>query len=427
MIENIQIREEIIKKLEEREQFYGDVVIKSAFSQKDGNWKIVLTKIDILHKEEKKPLEERYEYKDFCLYKIVIKLKDFIKLIDEFIKNGKFAVKDLPAVTVKYQFQRNDWMKLISSGDKFFCLEWPANGYHFSPIDSSDKVAPPSSGLISQSFPLFLDGFSAVRSLTGIDLSKYHQYQGSILIFLPNFKAKIQQIKVNSKQLTLKIVCKEISKEEIVGKIYLSGELGQKVNQSDIIFEEETWSTPLNFKPEDIYLVLLDRQSGELIDERKFRTSWRDLPSDVIFEISEEEIEAVIKRGEGETIEFKENIPREPTELAETVVAFSNTNGGAILLGINDNGEITGFRSPEIEKERVINILRTHCEPPITPIIEVKYIQGKSILLLQVKEGDKKPYTVGDKGVYIRCGATDRIATRYEIDEFYRRKYETLR
>ena len=42
--------------------------------------------------------------------------------------------------------------------------------------------------------------------------------------------------------------------------------------------------------------------------------------------------------------------------------------------------------------------------------------------MLQIEEGRDKPYTLRDKGPYIRAGATDKITTRYELDEFYAQK-----
>lgn len=52
---------------------------------------------------------------------------------------------------------------------------------------------------------------------------------------------------------------------------------------------------------------------------------------------------------------------------------------------------------------------------------EVK-IEGKPILVIAVPEGKDKPYQVKDRGVFVRSGGTDRIATRYELDEFYKRR-----
>ena len=46
----------------------------------------------------------------------------------------------------------------------------------------------------------------------------------------------------------------------------------------------------------------------------------------------------------------------------------------------------------------------------------------KEVILLQIEEGKDKPYTIRDKEPYIRAGATDRIVTRYELDEFYTQK-----
>ena len=49
----------------------------------------------------------------------------------------------------------------------------------------------------------------------------------------------------------------------------------------------------------------------------------------------------------------------------------------------------------------------------------------KEILFIKVEEGSDKPYTVWQKGVFIRAGGSDRIAEKYELDEIYRQKTGT--
>lgn len=420
LAENTQVKEKILEIVGKRKASYGYVVVKIALSNVDGTWKNLFTKIEILHKKGEKPSEKRWEYKNFCLSKTVLRLDDFIGLINEVIENGKLSIKGLPVVKIQGQFEKFPWKEYISSNDKVFGLTWPCDWYNFSATNSC-KGTLPEGPFVSSDLPLFPDAYSAIKNLMGLDMSHYSQYRGSILVFLPNYKAKIEEIKIGLKRLTLRIVCKEISKREIVGKIYISDRTGLKIKQSDMIFAKETESIPLEFEPQGIYIVILDRCNDELIDERNFYLSWEKLPPNVILEIPEEEIEVVREKGESETVEFKKEIPKNTEDVAKTVVAFSNTSGGTILLGINDNAEVVGFFDSKGE-ERARSILRRYCEPPINPIIQVKCLREKPILLIQVKEGEDKPYIVREKGPFVRCGSTDRIAARDELDEFYKNK-----
>lgn len=67
----------------------------------------------------------------------------------------------------------------------------------------------------------------------------------------------------------------------------------------------------------------------------------------------------------------------------------------------------------------ITQILRSHCDPPLDVVIEEVQIRNLPVVIVTVPEGRDKPYSVKDKGVYIRTGATKRPATRYELDEMY--------
>lgn len=420
LAKNYKVREEIIKLLKERESSYGYVMVSTALSmsEKENIWKNIITEVEVLHKDEEKPPENKYNYKNFSLSKVILKSNDFVKLLDKIVEDNILAIKDLPEIKIEGAFEKADWMRLIPSNDRVFGLNWPCNGYNFA---SSTKESFPSGPFVSSNLPLFPDGRLAIRNMIGLDLSKYDQYCGNILIFLPKYKAKIKEIRIGSKQLTWKIVCKEVSSKDVLGKAYIEGEFGTKSEQFDITFGKETVVLPLKYEPQYIYVLLLDRRNDEIIDERRFYLAWRELPPDVILEMSTEEIETIIKRGENEKIEFKINIPKSTEELAKTVVAFANTFGGTILIGVNDNAEVLGFSDLKGE-ERLRNILRSYCEPPINPIIEIKNVQEKPILLIHVNEGKDKPYTIRGKGAFIRSGSTNRVTTRDELDEFFKKK-----
>ena len=204
----------------------------------------------------------------------------------------------------------------------------------------------------------------------------------------------------------------------------MSERWGRKNVHADIPFEQETQVVPLGFTPGEIYVGLFSKEEDELLDFRRLHTaslSGDNLPSDVEFEPTpEEEIEALIRRGENEHVEFKSKIGQE-AKLVETVVSFSNGEGGIILIGIDDAGNAVGCEEGNAENS-LRNVLRRHCEPPINPLVEEREAFGKRIVVMRVREGTDKPYTLRDKGVIVRAGSTDRVATRDELDAFYAEK-----
>ena len=107
----------------------------------------------------------------------------------------------------------------------------------------------------------------------------------------------------------------------------------------------------------------------------------------------------------------------------ETVVAFANTNGGTIFLGVSDNCRIVGFK--EDEKTKIIDLIAEHCNPSIEVRIDSEVLmQGIPITLVKVREGTNKPYTLKDRGIFVRRGASDRQIKRTELDEIYSTRQE---
>jgi ATP-dependent DNA helicase RecG len=135
----------------------------------------------------------------------------------------------------------------------------------------------------------------------------------------------------------------------------------------------------------------------------------------------------LIEQGESNTLEFKRQIEARQgniDEFVESIVAFANAKGGIILLGVDDDTTIHGLSDKDSE-ERISSIVRSHCIPEPKYECMKRMLGEKEILLIKVEEGSDKPYTVWQKGIFIRAGSSDRIAERYELDEIYRQKTGT--
>lgn len=126
------------------------------------------------------------------------------------------------------------------------------------------------------------------------------------------------------------------------------------------------------------------------------------------------ELLEIIASGETSGIEFKRDDIR-PEQLAIEVVAMANFQGGRVLLGVEDDGSISGIQRDNLE-EWVMNVFQSRIHPMILPFYEVVRLDdGKSVAVISFPQGISKPYVVRDRGredVYIRIGSTSRIATR---------------
>jgi ATP-dependent DNA helicase RecG len=125
-------------------------------------------------------------------------------------------------------------------------------------------------------------------------------------------------------------------------------------------------------------------------------------------------IESLINRHEGKDLEFKENLDSKNGILA-TIIAFSNTAGGKLVLGINDKTHaITGISDPHLAEEKLSNIISDSIEPRIAPNIEIIPWRDTHIIIVDVSLGASRPYFLKSKALenstYIRVGSTNRLA-----------------
>jgi len=134
-----------------------------------------------------------------------------------------------------------------------------------------------------------------------------------------------------------------------------------------------------------------------------------------------------IQKGEGKILELKEKLPKN-TNIAKTVIAFSNTGGGKLIIGVNDKREIVGIDDIALFEiqDKITSIISDQCSPNIIPEIYSVNIESKLVLVIEVVRGNLKPYFLKNqgkaKGTYIRIGATNRLADLENINELERQK-----
>lgn len=134
-----------------------------------------------------------------------------------------------------------------------------------------------------------------------------------------------------------------------------------------------------------------------------------------------------IQNGESKTLELKEALPKNEN-IAKTVIAFSNTSGGKLIIGVNDNREITGINDNELFniQDKIASVIADNCSPGIMPEIYSVNVEGKLLLVIEIVRGNLKPYFLKNQGkadgTYIRIGATNRVADLDTIAELERQK-----
>lgn len=134
-------------------------------------------------------------------------------------------------------------------------------------------------------------------------------------------------------------------------------------------------------------------------------------------------IEELLQQEEGKTPEFKENA-KSLDRIIHTIIAFANTAGGKILIGIKDKTrEVVGLKNPVEEEMRLANAIADSIEPLFSPDIHVVSWRNKEFVIIHV------PHSIGPyymkskglkKGTYIRLGSTNRLADAAILAELER-------
>ena len=105
-----------------------------------------------------------------------------------------------------------------------------------------------------------------------------------------------------------------------------------------------------------------------------------------------------MKYEESSVLELKEQIN---TDFKKEIIAFANTDGGEIYIGVSRDGSITGVEDAEAEMERIGNMIRDGIKPDLTAYISIERVEesGKALIRVSVSRGLKRPYHLTDKGL----------------------------
>ncbi len=119
---------------------------------------------------------------------------------------------------------------------------------------------------------------------------------------------------------------------------------------------------------------------------------------------------------ETENIEFKSEFTE---EIYKEIIAFANTDGGTVYVGIDDNGNAVGPDNPDKEYTRITNGIRDAIMPDVTMFVRFS-IDNKKVVRITVSEGTNKPYYLRSKGlkpsgVYVRQGTSSAPASSEQI------------
>ena len=136
-----------------------------------------------------------------------------------------------------------------------------------------------------------------------------------------------------------------------------------------------------------------------------------------------DELLTIIGRNEDGRNQFKANVTNE-TSLAQEMVAFSNSGGGTIFIGVSNDGTYSGLTRDDMGRlnQLTSNASSQHVRPPINPQTENINAPEGLVMRIVVPDGIAKPYMDKNGVIWVKSGSDKRKATsREEIQRLYQR------
>lgn len=132
----------------------------------------------------------------------------------------------------------------------------------------------------------------------------------------------------------------------------------------------------------------------------------------------------LLKRHEGKTLEFKRDLSS-PNGILKTLVAFANTAGGTVVIGVEDGSKnVRGVTDVLASEEKLASLISDSICPHLVPDIEVVPWRNLNVLAVQVYPSNTRPHYVQrlgpEDGVFVRVGSTNRRAGALQIEELKR-------
>lgn len=135
--------------------------------------------------------------------------------------------------------------------------------------------------------------------------------------------------------------------------------------------------------------------------------------------MDEKQVLEIVKSGETQTTEFKRTASK---DVGKTICAFSNASGGLLLIGVEDNGVITGLPVQKLDEiQQQIYHSQQECSPtPICSITSVDTAKGRILLVKIPKLGSGVCYYKNE--IYVRVGTTDHKIAGPAIEDFLKKR-----
>lgn len=390
----------------DRSHFNEKIILYLAVGKKDTS-KPSFIKIEFFAKDDEIPSELNYDYGDFILKRQIISYSEFVNILFCIEDQKPFKINPISDCIVKV-----DWWDryYISSNQPWGYIqpEYPTLYFQGSMNQEICGIMP-QEVLAAKDAPPFPNSSKAIGHVFGLRVD--WNLQNQFLIVMPDFRARIKTVRISNNKILADIDAKYISEKDLICQFYLGGPT-QTITESKIEIKNQVSGISLP-KDSNHYLVLLMTKLGELLDKKEISMAYPSQDSSVIVEIPTYSLREMISNGEGKHIEFKSKLDN-PEPFITSIISFSNSEGGRIFIGVDDSGEFVNIGEPDAIEKKIFEWIAQYCDPRMD--VKITYSPDLNIILVEVPQGTNKPYFLKTGGCFVRHGATDRQATRTELE-----------
>jgi len=408
--------ERVLELISRRTDTYQTGVQTTVCWNSDSGWLNSITKLEFIRKDEKPPEELTNKYQSIQIFRRYLtpnKVGTFLKKLVE--KHSLEIGADTKELSYDARFSIGGRTRHPHSE----WSQWPADIFEIQPSNSG---WPPDQALIAVNAPYYPSLEYVLADLFGIRVQSWTNYlRGQVLVVLPDFRARISKLTVALTYVRADLDCPFLQPTELIMKTYAESRTGRLMQETTRL-QEPFVQFDLPDRASFVSMALMCASTGDVVDEKVFREGvpWRE-PNVVVEEPLATEIEQLLLTGEGETVEFKEKLDTNSRRLAKTATAFANTNGGTIVIGIDDDQRVVGYEIRGMA-ETITNILRSHCDPPPSFTTKIVKYDNKELFVVQVAHSPNTVHVVKDQGPFIRANRSNRTPTSYELELLQRRR-----
>lgn len=395
------------------------------FMVKDGEYLPKLCKIEVKPKYSSFREDQDFDYGPMRFMRFHIPTENLNSYLEDIYRDDRLEVPALGRIELKVRssFQVDLPMKSRFihkySNEPWFNVksEWP---YYFLKAQLEDQRSVYSDPLIRKGLPAYSHYSFAVSDFFDLQDSWQVAQLNDILVIIPDTRARITRLQLKGSIIEILLDEGSLSLDGLLIKLFAkSGHLydtGRELKPSSSHITIE-----LGQEPEFLGVYLLDAKTGDELDWKQIDLIWGSRSEGTDLGTTEDSLIHWIEKGEGENVEFKETIKEDSSlrNFKKTVTAFSNTKGGFIFIGVNDEG--VAAKDCDIKDETIMQYI-IDIEPMPNISIQGLVVGDKKIKVVRVEEGKDKPYNLKDQGVYVRRGKTNSRASRLEIQKLFSEK-----